>query len=123
MKLGEVDVLIFNPPYVPTPTLPKLVGDPGLSAWDADSHLLELSYAGGEDGMEVTNRLIENLPQILSLRGCAYVLLCAQNKPETVKKKIREWGDGWMVETVGCSGKKAGWEKLQIVRIWRESTK
>ncbi|CAG8950487.1 hypothetical protein HYFRA_00006984 [Hymenoscyphus fraxineus] len=121
LRCGEVDVLIFNPPYVPTPNLPSLVGDPKLSAFDADSHLLELSYAGGEDGMEVTKRLIESLPEMLSRdRGCAYVLLCAQNKPEIVKEGIRKWGSGWMAETVGSSGKKAGWEKLQIVRIWRE---
>jgi release factor glutamine methyltransferase len=51
----------------------------------------------------------------------AYLLLCAQNKPEEVKDRIRglEGGGRWRAETVGMSGKQAGWEKLQIVRIWR----
>lgn len=125
LRKGVVDVLIFNPPYVPTPDLPafpegaKLVGDP---TYEHDSHLLELSYAGGADGMETTNRLLDALPNILNeQRGCAYILLCAQNKPEQVKARIRDWGRDWKVETVGNSGKKGGWEKLQIIRIWRIS--
>jgi release factor glutamine methyltransferase len=123
LKSGEVDVLIFNPPYVPTPDLPSLLQEDNLSSYDADSHYLSLSYAGGEDGMEVTNRLLASLPEVLSSdRGIAYVLLCAQNKPEIVKQEIRKWGDTWTAETVGSSGKKAGWEKLQIFRIYRAPT-
>lgn len=145
----EVDVLVFNPPYVPTDEMPALrdglwlgagggtggrEGEGGgeeegeeeqqqLSAsarFDRDSYLLSLSYAGGKDGMETTDRLIEALPTALSRRGCAYILLCAGNKPEEVKARILEFGPEWRVLTVGDSGKQAGWEKLQIIRIWRE---
>jgi release factor glutamine methyltransferase len=123
-----VDVLIFNPPYVPTPEMPSRPEDfaqrewpdSGKPSFDDDSYLLSLSYAGGRDGMETTDRLIAELPEILSPIGCAYLLLCAQNKPEEVKTRIRGFGEGWRAETVGSSGKTAGWEKLQIVRIWRE---
>ena len=118
-----VDVLIFNPPYVPTLDLPEFPA--GLETASAPTHrdedLLALSYAGGRDGMEVTNRLLEDLPRILCDRGCAYILLCAQNKPEEVKQRIRSWGSNWRVETVSSSGKKGGWEKLQVIRIWRLS--
>ncbi|KAL6895678.1 methyltransferase domain-containing protein [Trichoderma longibrachiatum] len=123
-----VDVLVFNPPYVPTsemPNRPEAFGDEFCSSnktsFDDDSYLLALSYAGGADGMETTDRLIAGLHEILSPRGCAYVLLCAQNKPELVKERIRGMEGGWRAETVGSSGKTAGWEKLQIVRIWRGS--
>lgn len=131
----SVDVLVFNPPYVPTPEMPCWerprdggAGDEGRrktevtrSSFEEDSYLLALSYAGGRDGMETTDRLLDSLPRVLSARGCAYVLLCAQNKPEEVKERVRRLGGGaWMVETVGSSGKQAGWEKLQIIRIWRE---
>ncbi|KAI0817924.1 methyltransferase domain-containing protein [Xylaria sp. FL0064] len=145
-----VDVLLFNPPYVPTAELPSRrengydevdkggrreegvddgdddSGSAGGAnySFEEDSYLLALSYAGGRDGMETTDRLLDSLPRVLSNRGCAYVLLCAQNKPEEVKERVRglEGGGpgGWKVETVGSSGKKAGWEKLQIIRIWRE---
>lgn len=121
---GGIDVLVFNPPYVPTATLPALAGlgekeGKGKTTFEEDSHFLELSYAGGADGMETTDRLLEDIPRLLSERGCAYILLCAQNKPEEVKSRLRAWGQAWEVETVGSSGKKAGWEKLVIVRVAR----
>lgn len=116
---GSVDVLIFNPPYVPTAGLPSLpgAGASARSAFEADSHLLSLSYAGGIDGMETTYRLLEALPSVLSKAGVAYVLLCAQNKPEEVKTFVNSILK-MQVKTVSTSGKLAGWEKLQIVRIW-----
>ncbi|KAM3534119.1 hypothetical protein MY4038_002645 [Beauveria bassiana] len=128
---GAVDVLIFNPPYVPTPEMPVQpeTFSPEVPApaavdpsFDDDSYLLALSYAGGADGMETTDRLLPDLARILSARGCAYVLLCAQNKPDLVKLKIPELlGKGWKAQTVASSGKTAGWEKLQVLRIWNEA--
>ncbi|KAL2752304.1 hypothetical protein ACRALDRAFT_2113415 [Sodiomyces alcalophilus JCM 7366] len=135
---GKVDVLLFNPPYVPSEALPSASRNAaaptdsagtacsplGLTdhtpSFDEDSYLLALSYAGGRHGMETTSRLVESLPDILSSRGCAYVLLCAQNKPDFVKARVRRLGPSWRAVTAGESGKKAGWEKLQVIRIWRE---
>ncbi|CAF9916734.1 S-adenosylmethionine-dependent methyltransferase [Imshaugia aleurites] len=130
LRDGMVDLLIFNPPYVPSPGVPELQYlKPGTTTsntectsrtFEEDSHLLQLSYDGGVDGIEVTNRLLDRLPNVLNLaRGTAYILLCSQNKPEEVMQRIRGWGDEWSVCTVSHSGKKAGWEKLQIIRIWR----
>lgn len=133
LRPHSIDVLIFNPPYVPSAELPNLsIGqsdeqskDGGYeisveSHFERDSHLLSLSYAGGADGMEVTNRLLDQLPELLSLdTGMAYILLCKQNKPEEVMGRIRTWSSSWAVEVVGQSGKVGGWEKLQILRIWR----
>lgn len=127
LSSGSVDVLIFNPPYVPTeelPSQPENVADEGLdrnAGFERDSHLLSLSYAGGLDGMETTNRLLEQTPAVLSERGVAYILLCKQNKPREVVKQIQAWPGGWHAEVVGSSGKQAGWEKLCVVRIWRVS--
>lgn len=125
LRPGSVDVLVFNPPYVPSEELPAL---PSLERhyrdnFERDSHLLALTTDGGVAGMETTNRLLAQLPEVLGTNGVAYVLLCAQNKPEAVKSWIVEDlpNGPWLVETVGSSGKKGGWEKLQIVRIWRRS--
>lgn len=128
LRDGAIDLLIFNPPYVPTPEMPvrpeRFTADDlaaeTKTSFDDDSYLLALSYAGGVDGMETTHRLIDALPQTLSRRGCAYILLCAQNKPEDVKRRIEGFGPEWRARTVGSSGKQAGWEKLQIVRAWRD---
>lgn len=167
LRPGSVDILIFNPPYVPTESVPSISTAATTTAttttnsshqqeqarsnptFEESSHLLALSYAGGRDGMEVTNRMLAQLPETLSPRGVAYVLFCRGNRPEEVKASIRAWeggtdnnngllqGEGeqegeeqgcggcrrkekWHAETVGTSGKTAGWEKLEIVRIWRE---
>ena len=124
LRNGIVDVLIFNPPYVPTPgllALSEALAAGEQPSFEKDVMLLEMSYAGGVDGMEITTRLLDALPKVLSGRGCAYVLLCAQNKPEAVKERMRGLGKDWRAETVGSSGMKGGWEKLQIIRIWHEA--
>ncbi|RKU40854.1 S-adenosylmethionine-dependent methyltransferase [Coniochaeta pulveracea] len=120
---GQVDVLVFNPPYVPTDELPAPLTKEGNEkpTFEEESKLLELAYAGGKDGMETTERLLDALPETLSARGVAYVLLCAGNRPEEVKDRIRSWAGGsWKAETVGTSGRQAGWERLSIVRVWRD---
>ncbi|RDA87341.1 hypothetical protein CP532_2629 [Ophiocordyceps camponoti-leonardi (nom. inval.)] len=119
---GSVDLLIFNPPYVPTPSLPSPPSgaEESKPSFETDSHLLELAYAGGRDGMQTTDRLIDDLPRVLSPAGCAYIILCAQNKPPLVMERIRAFGPAWRAEAVASSGKTAGWEKLQVVRVWRE---
>jgi release factor glutamine methyltransferase len=123
IRENAVDVLIFNPPYVPSDVLPALPQSAAASQsqFEVESHLLSLSYAGGKKGMETTDRLLDDLPRIMSTRGVAYVLLCAQNEPDKVKVRIKgSWGGGWNAETVGRSGKAAGWEKLEVLRIWKE---
>ena len=120
-RSGEVDVLIFNPPYVPSTKVPMaLPSVSDASTFEHDSHLLSLSYEGGRDGMEVTNRFLAQLPYVLNqTRGVAYTVLCQQNHPEKVIERILEWSSDWSVDIVGRSGSRAGWEKLVVIRISR----
>ena len=111
---GVVDVLVFNPPYVPSDSLPEREG----GDW------LEIACAGGRDGMEVTERALDGLAEVLSDRGVAYVLMCKRNRPEEVVRRLREGeyagGVRWVVQKVGSDGgKKAGWEVLGVWRIAR----
>jgi release factor glutamine methyltransferase len=127
VKPGSVDILIFNPPYVPTESVPEapstFTDDESKNFFAHDSHLLSLSTDGGIDGMEITYRLLNQVPEILCERGIAYILLCAGNKPHEVMERIRAWpamaGCQWRAEKVGSSGKTAGWEKLCVIRISR----
>ncbi|PWY70947.1 hypothetical protein BO70DRAFT_382148 [Aspergillus heteromorphus CBS 117.55] len=100
LRPSSIDILLFNPPYVPTPDLPSIptsTSDPDNSSlsrsekFEHESYLLSLTYAGGKDGMETTERLLDAIPGVLSERGVAYVLLCAQNRPREVVERIRGW--------------------------------
>ncbi|KAL9618873.1 MAG: hypothetical protein Q9160_006463 [Pyrenula sp. 1 TL-2023] len=113
MKRGCIDVLIFNPPYVPTECLPSHP-ETGMGE---EGTMLELAWAGGEEGMEVTSRLLKDLDRLLSANGVAYVLLCRGNRPEQLSERLSK--EGWEVDVAGSSGKKAGWEKLVVLRICR----
>jgi release factor glutamine methyltransferase len=117
IKAYAVDVLVFNPPYVPTPGVPELHKQKGETRWEEESRLLTLTYAGGEDGMEVTKRVFRGLEEVLSLRGVAYVLLCGSNKPAEVVAGLEN--EGWKCKKVGESGRRGGIEKLDVWRIWR----
>jgi len=104
LRPRSVDVLLFNPPYVPSEEVPVPqfadAADRELSKHDTfmrDSNCLALATDGGADGMEITNELLEQLPMVLSERGVAYVLLCAQNKPRRSKRGLgrgKAEGDG-----------------------------
>ncbi|KAI9732806.1 MAG: S-adenosylmethionine-dependent methyltransferase [Cirrosporium novae-zelandiae] len=123
-----LDILIYNPPYVPTDELPD---PPPLSSQDTltfnmESTLLALTYAGGPDGMHHTFPVLDALPEIMSPLGVAYFIFCKRNLSEEVgrawlAKRNQEGEEGtWGFETVARSGGRAGFELLEVVRIWRK---
>lgn len=102
---GLVDILIFNPPYVPSSNVPDYPSD--------ESKLLDLALDGGESGMEITNILLEELQTVLSYNGVAYIIFCASNHPEKVKAKMEN--RGFTMEQVIF--RRAGWELLYVFKI------
>ncbi|KAJ1560065.1 HemK methyltransferase member 2, partial [Cladochytrium tenue] len=67
---AAVDVLLFNPPYVPTP--PEEVGAPGLPA----------AWAGGVDGREVIDEFLPVVDHLLSPTGVLYLVAVRENRPD-----------------------------------------
>jgi release factor glutamine methyltransferase len=61
--------MLFNPPYVPTP--PEEMQGDGIS----------ISWAGGERGREVLDRLIAQIPALLSPKGVLYLVVLEENDP------------------------------------------
>ena len=98
------DILIFNPPYVPTPAS-ELLGD-GISR----------SWAGGEKGREVLDMLLPHVQRLLAPRGVFYCVLLSSNVPEEVAEILAREG-GFEAHTV--LRRRAGIEDLQIVRYSR----
>lgn len=104
---GKVDVLIFNPPYVVTPS--EEVG----------GHSIEASWAGGKDGREVMDRLFPLVSTLLSNSGCFYLVTITENRPDEIMKLLVACG--LFGETVLT--RKAGRERLSVLRFSKEDDK
>jgi release factor glutamine methyltransferase len=70
---SKVDLMLFNPPYVPTETA------------NVDE-MIERTYAGGEHGCEVINIAIEQASRLLSSHGLFYMVALEENNFERIKQ-------------------------------------
>ncbi|KAJ8410475.1 hypothetical protein AAFF_G00193790 [Aldrovandia affinis] len=100
---GKVEVMLFNPPYVVTPS--EEVGSCGIEA----------SWAGGTRGREVMDRFFPLVPQLLSSHGLFYLVTIAENVPEEI---IDLLGQSGLRGEVRLS-RRAGRESLSILRFCR----
>ena len=80
-----IDVLVFNPPYVPSE--PDEIGL-GCS-W---APKLSAAWAGGVDGREIIDRLLPQLRGRIAPTGSVYMVLEALNKPQEVAAALQEHG-------------------------------
>lgn len=104
---GCFDVVIFNPPYVPT---------------DADEYGKSLrlrdisaSWAGGRDGREVTDRFLRTVGAHLVPDGVVYLVVIDLNDvPSTLAYASRYGLEGEIFRE-----RKAGIEKLYVLRFYR----
>ncbi|XP_062548947.1 uncharacterized protein LOC134213686 [Armigeres subalbatus] len=81
LRDGCVDLLVFNPPYVPTADADSCELEGRIGEFSAEGHNLVKSWAGGFDGMVVTKRVLKDLDRILSKDGVFYLLLLKENRP------------------------------------------
>ncbi|RKP07955.1 S-adenosyl-L-methionine-dependent methyltransferase [Thamnocephalis sphaerospora] len=102
---GRVDVLVFNPPYVPTPS--EEVACDGIAA----------AWAGGIDGREVTDRLLPRVADLLSPRGVFYLVAVRENKPQEMIDQLAKAG---LHGEVTCQ-RRSGPERLCVIRFTRRA--
>ncbi|MBN2602774.1 MAG: methyltransferase [Candidatus Thermoplasmatota archaeon] len=70
------DVIIFNPPYLPTNNYDTV----GKTGW------FDIATDGGHIGLELTKRYIENVEKFLSPLGKAYVLISSLSKKDKINQ-------------------------------------
>jgi release factor glutamine methyltransferase len=96
---GKVDILLFNPPYVPSPH--GEIGGARLSA----------AWAGGLRGREVTDRLLPFVSGLLSPRGTFYMVAVTENDVPDIISVLRSHG---LTARVALT-RAADTEKLHII--------
>lgn len=106
---NSIDLLIFNPPYVPTDEseIPS-IGESSIFS----------SFAGGEDGMHVTRKLIHRMPDLLSDRGLFFLLLTRENNVPQVIRDMQSLG----LEAEVRLSRRCGREHLSVVSGGRRIT-
>lgn len=124
-KPNSIDLLLFNPPYVSTPSshddasnIPeheKLYDDDAEKVFKSENRLLVRSWAGGADGCEIINRVICNLNHILAPNGIFYLLIIKANNPEKIKAELFNLG----FQTHQVIDRKIRGEHLIVLRITR----
>ena len=103
LRRGAVDVLIFNPPYVPTPS--SEVGSSGIEA----------SWAGGVRGREVLDRLLPRVGSLLSETGAFYLVAVSENDVPDISRRLKD--QGLVASTLAAQ--RARNEALSVLRFSR----
>ncbi|XP_071956311.1 methyltransferase N6AMT1-like isoform X1 [Antedon mediterranea] len=127
---GQVDLILFNPPYVVTPSQePRSVGLVHIlislyqfPCVHVKHNLLKVgisditsSWAGGVNGMEVTNRFLPCVCKLLSTKSAFYMVAVKENKIDKIEQQML--ATGLMMEEV--LKRNAGPERLFILKFTR----
>ncbi|KAJ3354928.1 HemK methyltransferase member 2 [Entophlyctis luteolus] len=103
----KIDILIFNPPYVVTPS--SEIGGNGIEA----------SWAGGIDGREVLDKFIPAVDELLSPNGIFYLVTVNENKPTEIMDMMETH---YGIHSKMVLRRRAGIEGLGILRMSRNAS-
>jgi len=109
-SIGEdkkFDLIIFNPPYVPSEEIED-EDDDEINGYD-------LAVNGGEKGREVIDKFVKKLSKHLSDKGVCYLLVSSQNEPLDIIENLK-------LEKLHAeilSSKKLFFEELFVLKITR----
>lgn len=115
------DVVLFNPPYVPTESLCPLAEAPcrqSVASCDPEA-LLEAAWAGGPKGRYWIDQVMPRIDGLLSPQGVFYMLVLDANMP----KQLMDWArDKWKLDSQMVVRRRAGAEALSVLKFWRLET-
>lgn len=102
---NQVDLLVFNPPYVPTDT---------KELKTEQSSQLDLSWAGGHGGRAVIDRFLNEVPRLLSKPyGVAYLVALDRNDINNLQGfLLNDWG----IKGEVVKHRRAGSELLFVIK-------
>ncbi|KAM7275250.1 hypothetical protein ACFE04_017116 [Oxalis oulophora] len=103
---GLVDLMVVNPPYVPTPE--DEVGREGIAA----------SWAGGENGRSVIDKILPIADKLLSENGWLYLVTLTANNPRELCIQMGEKGYSSRIVVQRSTEE----ESLQIIKFCRDKT-
>nr|XP_020645284.1 hemK methyltransferase family member 2 [Pogona vitticeps] len=98
---GKVDLLVFNPPYVVTPSV------------EVKNHGIQAAWAGGKNGREVMDRLFPLVPDLLSPKGYFYLVTIKENNPDEIIKNLEKGG----LNGSELLSRQAGRENLSVLKF------
>lgn len=75
-----VDIMIFNPPYVPTTSEEVLMAQ--------EKRDIQGAWAGGTDGMDITNHFLLVVKELLSPQGRFYLVALKANDIKAIRQKM-----------------------------------
>lgn len=101
---GKIDLLLFNPPYVPTTEEEEREAQ-AMTA-------IEGSWAGGTLGTKLVEALMPCLADVITPGGRFYLVAIKQNDPDLLVRELQAIG---FVSDI-CLSRKAGREHLYIIR-------
>lgn len=101
---GTVDVLVVNPPYVPTSE--EEVGGDGIAA----------AWAGGEHGRTVIDRILAIVDNLLSSKGWFYLVTLTANKPSEICLIMKQKGFASRIIVQRSTEE----ESLHVLKFWRD---
>lgn len=100
----SVDVMVVNPPYVPTPE--EEVGCKGITA----------AWAGGENGRSVIDMILPIADNLLSDKGWLYMVTLTANDPSGICLGMRKKGFDARIVLQRSTEE----ESLHVIKFWRD---
>lgn len=77
---GPFDLVAFNAPYLPSEEHERVEG------W------LDRAFHGGDEGVEVSERFVEDLPRVLAPGGRAYLVVSSRANLDRLARRVRDAG-------------------------------
>ncbi|KAJ0974466.1 hypothetical protein J5N97_016431 [Dioscorea zingiberensis] len=102
--VGMMDVIVVNPPYVPT------------SEEEVNCKGITVSWAGGHNGRTVIDRILPVVDELLSDRGWLYMVTLKANNPSQICLVMRKKGYASRIVVQRSTEE----ESLLVIKFWRE---